>query len=160
MDCPANWQAVENALQNTKGILLTPRVAAALDLIRGEVQKLGFEKGLRCLCELERKERSQVNLAARKLAMGSGQLDMPELHALWLVIRCENAGDFLGQMFPPLAKSGPCGGLQPPWTRESALSWMLTELWERRFDTWLKLVALSWCGPFPFYGIDPVPEWM
>ena len=38
--------------------------------------------------------------------------------------------------------------------------WALTELWERRFDSWLKLLTLEWTGPFPFYGIEPAPEWL
>lgn len=63
-------------------------------------------------------------------------------------------------MFPPLAKNGPVQETAKGWTSEKAAVWLLTELWERKSDTWLKLVAVEWIGPFPFYGVKPVPEWM
>jgi hypothetical protein len=61
-------------------------------------------------------------------------------------------------MHPPLAKDSPV--LETDWPAEKTAAWLLTELWERRHDSWLKLVALEWAGPFPFYGIEAVPEWL
>jgi hypothetical protein len=86
-------------------------------------------------------------------------MDVPEMDAVWLLMRCQCGCDFLGQMFPMLAKDGPCPEMDPDWSPEKALAWVLTELWERRFDTWLKLTAIEWVGPFPFYGTNPAPEW-
>ena len=158
MECPEKWEAVCNGLQNFQTLLLTPRVVTALALIRDEVRRQGFETGLRWLYGLERKERAKVTLTAKTLLARAGPLDIPEIQAVWLVVRCECAGDLLGQMFPPLSKSSPVREMGMGWTQEAALAWMLTELWERRSDHWLKLVALEWVGPFPFYGIEAAPD--
>lgn len=139
---------------------MTERVTAALALISSEVRRLGFEKGLPFLYGLERRERAQSSLTARRIARPEGPLDVREIEAVWLVLRCQCGCDFLGQMFPPLAKDGPCPEMAAGWTPDRALAWTLTELWERRADTWLKLTAVEWVGPFPFYGIEPAQDWM
>jgi hypothetical protein len=159
MDCPEKWELVGNALVNLQQRMLSPRVLAVLNLFQQEIHKQGFEKGLPFLYGHERKERAQATLTARRLTRGEGVLEFPEIQAVWLILRCQCASDFLGQMFPPLAKSGPCVEVAEGWTPDTALEWVLTELWERRADTWLKLVAMEWAGPFPFYGIEPAPEW-
>ncbi len=160
MECPEKWELVGNALVNLKSRLLTQRVVVAMNLVRQEVHRLGVEKGIECLFGLERRERARTSLEANRLAKGEGVMELGEIHALWLVMRCECAADFLGQMFPPLSKNGPCQEIPAGWTEEDALAWVLTELWNRKSDSWLKLVALEWIGPFPFYGIEPAPDFV
>lgn len=157
MDCPEEWEKAGFALKNLQRQMTTPRVAAALGLLSSQVRELGFEKGLRYLSGLERKDRGRVSLRAAPHRLGKE--DIPELEAVWLVLRCECACDFLGQMFPMMAKDGPCQEMGRGWDAARALGWLLTELWHRRSDTWLKLLAMEWAGPFPFYGIAPAKEW-
>ena len=149
-------------MQNLQELLLgVPEVLKVHQMLAGEVCRLGFVEGAKLLYRLERKERSQTTHALKSLVLGKsavGQLGIGP--AAWGVMRLQCACDFLGQMFPPLSKGDPCGEMRDDWTPETACAWMLTELWERRSDHWLKLVALEWAGPFPFYGIEAVPEWL
>lgn len=138
--------------------LSDPQTLAALGLVSARVKQLGFAAGVPVLFAQERKHRATATLAARQLARAEGDVDVPRRDAMWVWIRCGCACDFLGQVYPPLAIRSPLGELESGWTENQAMEWLLTELWERRADTWLKLLAMEWCGPFPFYGLEAAPE--
>lgn len=72
-----------------------------------------------------------------------------------LIQRIQCALDFLGMAFPPKSDRSPFGEVPPSWRDGSLIEWLLIDLWERRHDNWLKLVAIELCGPFPFYGLEP-----
>jgi hypothetical protein len=162
MECPQKWERVGNGLQNLQELLLTvPDVVRVHQLFAGEVRRLGFEDGAKLLFSHERKERSQTTLQAKSYLLGKIGVDQIGIgQAAWMVMRLQCACDFLGQMFPPMAKDAPCAEMPDGWTPETTAAWLLTELWERRSDHWLKLVAMEWVGPFPFYGIEVAPEWL
>jgi len=142
-------------------LLGVPEVVRVHQMLAGEVRRLGFVEGVKLLYRLERKERSQTTLEMKSLVFGNSDSEPIGIRpAAWGVMRLQCACDFLGQMFPPLSKDDPSGEMRDGWTPQTASAWMLTELWERRSDHWLKLVALEWAGPFPFYGIEPAPEWL
>lgn len=149
-------------MQNLQELLLgVPEVVRVHQMLAGEVRRLGFVEGVKLLYRLERKERPQTTLQMKSFVLGKSEIEQLGIGpAAWGVMRLQCACDFLGQMFPPLSKDDPCREMRDGWSPQSAVAWMLTELWERRSDHWLKLVALEWAGPFPFYGIESAPEWL
>jgi len=158
MDCPKKWEEVGNTLMHLQNHFLTERVIRAMAAMMAEIQRDGFEIGVPYLYKLERQNRARVTLRAKNMFRDGCDVQVSGIEGLWLLIRAQCACDFLGQMFPPMAKEGPISDIPPNWDTDKTCSWMLTELWDRRSDSWLKLVALEWAGPFPFYGIEAAPE--
>lgn len=161
MDAPPNWTATGDGLANLCEMFQTPEVLRVLATMAQQMRHMGFEKGLPDLFALERTSRAQVSRLARQMTQSGRPIEPPPLlDAVWILLRCQCACDFLGQLHPPLAKDGPVPEMAAGWTPEMAAAWLLTELWERKADVWLKLLAVEWLGPFPFHGVKPVPEWM
>lgn len=73
-----------------------------------------------------------------------------------LFLRMQCANDFAGQVFLPQSAEDPFGPPPDHWTEGDLMSWLLVDLWNRKADSYLKLVALELASRFPFYGIDPV----
>ena len=104
----------------------------------------------------ESKLRSHVDIVARELVRLGGLPNGTRGDVrYYLAQRLMCALDFLGMVFPPQAESAPFGEVPAQWTDEKIIEWLLVDLWVRRFDTWLKLDAISVMGPFPFYGLQP-----
>ena len=160
MKCPEKWEAVSHGVQNLQDLLFRePAVVQFHQMLAVEVRRIGFEQGTRLIYSLERKDRARTTHTLTSLVLGKNGLSEVGIGpAAWGVMRLQCATDFLGQMFPPLCKASPV--MEMDWTPETTMVWLLTELWERRFDSWLKLVALEYVGQFPFYGIEAVPQWL
>ena len=162
MNCPDKWEAVGKGCLNLQNLLLTdPQILKFHGMLAAETRRLGFVEGTRLLYSLERKARAQTTSELKAFVLGKTGLEQMGIgSAAWAVMRLQCACDFLGQMFPPMSKDDPCAEMRNQWSVERACVWILTELWERRFDSWLKLVAMEWIGPFPFYGIEDAPDWL
>ena len=73
----------------------------------------------------------------------------------FLCARIECALDFSGMAFPPQSSESPFGDLPQDWSDSKVIEWLLVDLWDRRYDHWLKICAIQLYGPFPLYGIEP-----
>ena len=70
-----------------------------------------------------------------------------------LALRIGCAHEFLSSLHPGAAKSSPIPDLSDEWSDQRAIEWLLLDLWHWRCDYWMKLVALSRLGQFPFFGV-------
>jgi hypothetical protein len=157
MTPPAEWnEAGENLQRLTHGAL--ERALPYLSRLSPNIQA-GFEPLVRFLFAEERRVRAGLELVCKRA--GCGTVDLQRLSpsmAYFLYLRCQCGNDFAGQLFPPASREDPFGGPPDGWSVSRIQVWLLTELWNRRSDHWMKLVALEIVGPFPFYGIEDAPE--
>lgn len=121
-----------------------------------DVQRQGWEALTRHYFAEELRLRLEVDelarcVARRKPVAASVSADP----RYYLILRIQCAQDFLGMVFPPQSTWSPFADAPPGKSEARRLEWLLIDLWNRRFDHWLKLTAISLAGPFAFYGIDP-----
>jgi hypothetical protein len=85
--------------------------------------------------------------------------DVTGREKFYLLQRILCARDFMAAMFPPGREGkSPIAGLSPGQSPAEVIWWMLHDLWDHRFDHWLKLAAMATLGLFPLYGLVPQPE--
>lgn len=152
MDCPARWERTGQILDHLSHQLLHVD-AGRHDL---SLHASTWDELTRHYFAEESKLRPQVDEAARELARTKQAPDaIVASTRYYLALRLMCALDFLGMVFPPKAQDAPFGDVPKNWTDEQVIGWLLVDLWTRRFDTWLKLDAMSAMGPFRFYGLEP-----
>jgi hypothetical protein len=157
MECPSEWnEAGENLQRLTQGMM--HRALPYLPRLAPKVQS-GFGPLVIFLFAEDRRLRADLDLACKRSGHETAHLlRLSPSMAYFLFLRCQCANDFVGQLFPPASREDPFGSLPQGWDVTRLQGWLLTELWNRRSDHWLKLVANELVGPFPFYGIEDAPE--
>ena len=137
---------------------------AKLAILRGikerpsyvEVQHQGWEALTRHYFAEEFRLRPEVDELARRIARRESLPDSVSADPrYYLILRIQCAQDFLGMVFPPQSTWSPLLDAPPGESEARRIEWLLIDLWNRRFDHWLKLMAVSLAGPFAFYGLDP-----
>lgn len=157
MECPPDWNEAGEHLQ----ALTMDAMQIALPYLEKLAPQIqaGFEPLVRFLYKEDRRLRAQLDLASVNAAFEKpDSLRISPSMAYFLFLRCQCANDFSGQLFPPASREDPFGSLPPGWDVRRLKAWLLTELWNRRSDHWLKMVALELVGPFPFYGLEDAPD--
>jgi hypothetical protein len=159
MECPQGWIHALGFLGRAREGLRVQAIPALLEL------KPVIAKGFAPLClhlfAEGRRHRALTDLAAVQLVASGGIAEATSPEIAWqLFLRAECACDFVGQLFPEECRESPVGELPQAWDAPRLARWLLTESWHRRGDSWMKLVAIELVGPFPFYGIEAVPEWL
>jgi hypothetical protein len=137
---------------------------AKLEVLRGirerptyvDVQRQGWEALIRHYFAEELQLRPEVDELAHALAQRKPiAVSVSTEPRYYLILRIQCAQDFLGMAFPPSSTWSPFADVPPGESEARKIEWLLVDLWNRRFDHWLKLTAISVSGPFAFYGIDP-----
>jgi|GEM_PF-2222682 len=154
MDAPDRWEQLGRDLQSVAESTLFQSTDLHL-LSRGRPST--WEELVRHYFKEELSSRAETDSAVRNhVAVGC---EVPSSFSraarYYLMLRIQCAHDFLGIVFPPQSQRSPFGSPGPNFTDRELIEWLLIDLWERRFDHWLKLTAIGVAGPFAFYGIDP-----
>lgn len=119
-----------------------------------EVADSGFEKYLQHIFDKEKEFREEA-LAATRHYMNDSEGEWPE-QSPWSgyfnVLRLQCASEFICQI-----TAHDHSGLVIPFPSgkksELTLAWLLIDHWERCFDVYLKLTALSFYFRIPLYGM-------
>jgi hypothetical protein len=154
MDCTPRWENCCHSLAE----LLPSLVDACHRAVTKEPQG-DWETLTRWYFSKEAETSKEVEQAVQHIAK---TLTIPE-HlsdeaSMQLAMRIQCALDFSGMIFPPQAAASPISEIPESWTESDIYKWLLSDLWLRRHDHWLKLEALGARGPFAFYGIGPTPS--
>jgi len=155
MDMPARWLELERMLwfwfeEITPGILSRYDPQAK----DGDWQKLVLR-----LRSDERLRRTRIEAAiSRALRTRQPPQGLSRKDAFYFGRRILCAVDHLETCWWMNSEKSPFGDIPKRWSDQSALRWLLIDLWNRRFDHWLKLHAIAKHGSFPFYGIHPGEE--
>lgn len=152
MDCPPRWEQIGQTLdQFTHALLRIPAGRHDMSAVGSDWTDL-----TRHYFAEESNVRSEVDKAARHMAKRKEPPhNLTAAARYYLSLRVGCALDFLGMVFPPKSADAPFGDVPSDWSDERLIEWLLIDLWTRRFDTWLKLDAISAMGPFAFYGLEP-----
>lgn len=153
MDAPDRWEDLGNRLQDV--LVLLSRAPAGKHDLRPEDET--WESLARFFFADEFLNRPSVDRAVKQLARGVSP-DISPAVRYYLSIRIQCALDFTGMIFPPLADASPVGEITSDWSDQKTIEWLLIDLWNRRYDHWLKLNAIGVRGPFPFYGLEKAPD--
>jgi len=122
----------------------------------GEIlEQQDLESTIRLLFRQDQQSRVRIEKMVARLALDGSLPPLDPWTSLLLWMRSMCALDFLAQILTE--RQGSPVVPQPPQSIETSelLSWLLTDMWNRRGDHWMKLVALEFCTPFPFYGLTP-----
>jgi hypothetical protein len=93
---------------------------------------------------------AEVKSAIKSVCAGTGvpdTLSPKGAYCLWARAMC--ALDFLGQI---LLEHSPHQEPRRDWTDTQVLEWLMTDLWERRSDHWLRLMQVALERGVPFYS--------
>jgi len=153
MNSPNRWNAVGDRLNDR----LYDLVGACQRACSSLLEEMEWPDLTRRYFAEDMLSRPALERAARHVAAQNRvPAGLSEMESFLLGLRIHCALDFLGMVFPPLAQASPFGDVPPDWSDEALCEWLLIDLWNRRFDHWLKLDAVGSRGPFPFYGLEPV----
>lgn len=120
-----------------------------------EIGTLPLPALLEMYFDKESRRRQQIDSLARRLAATGTLPEVQGWDALLFYMRLECAVDFLAQLLVVDSRGRihvPAPGSDS--TDAELIEWLLIELWYRRGDHWLKLVAQSRALNRPFYGLD------
>ena len=122
-----------------------------------EAADKGFEPFLATLFAREAEHRPESDAAVRVfIETGAWPQQTPWAEYITF-LRVQCAADFLCQL-----TANDRSGLSLPLPRErsdgTVLSWLLLDHWDRCFDVWMKLVAISLFFSLPFFGLTPAKE--
>lgn len=157
MEAPEMWEAAGQRLFD----LIPETILPGLPYLHSwpANTKGEFEELTRFLYADARQCRAQLDLEAPRVAARRSVAPLSDPRAIYfLFLRIQCACDFVGQLFPPESAKQPFSDPPSDWDMTKLCRWLLVDLWNRRSDHWLKLVALELTGPFPFYGIEPAPD--
>ena len=122
-----------------------------------EAADKGFEAFLATLFAEENAHRAESGAAVRRY-IASGSWPEQSAWAQYITfLRVQCAAEFVCQL-----TAHDHSGVVLPTPHESSdgsvLTWLLVDHWERCFDMWLKLNAVSLFFSLPFYGLAPAVE--
>jgi hypothetical protein len=158
MDSPDRWEHVGRYLQSVAESTLF-RSTDRQEFTRGLPPT--WEELVRHYFKEEAAYRGETDRVVRTFVAREHEvpISLPPVVRYHLLIRIQCAHDFLGMVFPPLSDLSPFGPPSGHFSNAEVIEWLLLDLWQRRFDHWLKLTAISLRGPFAFYGIDSATDW-
>ena len=152
MDAPTRWDEIGWILQDTSLKIIADATGVGFDL-RAYTDMESLTKQL---FAMEAATRVRVTEACLKIAASPrSRHSLPKPLAYLVCRRAHCALDFTGMIFPETSLTSPIGEIPEHWTDEKVIRWLLTDLWERRFDHYLKLTAHWILTPFAWYGINP-----
>ena len=151
MDCSKRWDEAGNYM-NVLLLQIIPRLESVSFQNDGD----DFETTVEKLFAAEDRLREKTDGLLLNVFSGGDALDRACPESLYMVsLRIQAAMDFLGQLFLPYSKNDPFSDPLPEeWADMEMMRWLLVDLWHRRADHWMKLVAMALRTPFAFYGLE------
>lgn len=110
---------------------------------------------LELLFHQEQLHRSAVDSLARQFSQTGSTPEAEDWDDYFLGQRLLNACDFLAQIMHEDSQG--CSLIPQPdsaYTDVRLIEWLLTAMWQRRYDHWLKMVAMSVALDRPLYGLE------
>jgi hypothetical protein len=122
-----------------------------------EAMDKGFEVFLRSLFAKESEHRAESDAAVRQyIRTGVWSVQNPWAEYITF-LRVQCAAEFVCQL-TIRDHSGLCLPFPCAQSHADVLTWLLLDHWERCFDVYLKLVAVSLFYSLPFYGLTPAKD--